>query len=203
MNLAELSSLKQAIRRCKAKGANSYHETGLARPILSRQEINNILTDMILIEKNSFKVVKNSMYENYDMNNDPIDEINRIQQAFNEGNTVVAKNLETYNLTLDLLCQAIGNNVDAHMYMSPKDACGFPLHSDDRSVFIFMLYGEKLFKVEDKDILLEAGDMLYIKQGIQHKATAVQASCHISFGLAEQYLCDYSNSLPIPLNLPF
>lgn len=203
MTEVELFCLKNAIEKWKTKESNYYVESGLVHPLLSINEINNILTDTILIEKNSFKVVRNSMYENYDMNNDPITEIRRVSQAFEEGCTVVAKNLETYNHTLNSVCKAIGYNVDAHMYMSPKDAIGFPYHEDDRSVFIFMLYGEKQFHVGGELILLEPGDMLYIKQGVRHRATAVHGSCHISFGLAEQYLSDYSDSLPIQIDLPF
>jgi ribosomal protein L16 Arg81 hydroxylase len=203
MNLADLSFLKQSIKRCKREDRDYYYETGLPFPILSRKDINNIYTNLVLIEKNSFKVVSNSMYENYSMDNDPLNEINRIQKAFSDGNTVVAKNLETYNLHLDLVCRTIGNNVDVHMYSSPKDASGFPLHSDDRSVFIFMQYGEKEFFVKDEVVLLQPGDMLYIKQGVEHKAKATQASCHLSFGLAEHYLCDYATSLPLDVHLPF
>lgn len=203
MKLVDLSCLTKAIKDCKEDNRDYYHCSGLPHPILSRQQINMILTNLNLIEKNSFKIVAGGMYENHFMNNDPVNEIERIKKSFQDGNTVVVKNLETYNMELDVLCRAIGNNVDAHMYISPKNAVGFPMHEDDRSVFIFMLYGEKLFKVGGDTVLLEPGDMLYIKQGIKHKAEAIDGSCHISFGLAEVFLDESSISLPIDINLPF
>jgi mannose-6-phosphate isomerase-like protein (cupin superfamily) len=203
MKLVEVSYLKQAIARAKDAGRKYYYETGLPYPILSKQEINEVFTNLVMIEKNSFSVVQDGMYENYEMNNDPVNEINRVNEAFKNDKTVICKNLETYNLMLDFICKSIGNNVDAHMYVSPKNAKGFPYHEDDRSVFIFMLHGEKQFFIEGEVVLLQPGDMLYIKQGIKHKAAAVQDSCHISFGLCEQYIADYATSLPIDIALPF
>ena len=200
-----LPSISSALKKFKRDyGHRDYYWcTAAAPPILSKSTIQDILTNPGLIEINSFKVVTSGMYENFESNNDPLNQINRIKKAFDDGNTVVVKNLETYNLELDWVCKAIGNNVDAHMYISPKDASGFPMHTDDRTVFIFMQYGEKEFYVEDQKIVLEAGDMLYLKQGVKHKAIATQGSCHLSFGLATNTISELHESLPIPIQLPF
>ena len=205
MNTDAVLSINNSINTMKEQNRTESYWwlEGAASPLVSKQTIKDILTNTGLIELNSFKVVTSGMYENFESNNDPINQINRVKKALEEGNTVVVKNLETYNWDFEWVCKMIGSNVDAHMYISPKGATGFPMHVDDRSVFIVMQYGEKEFNVEGQKIVLEAGDMLYLKQGVRHRASAIRSSCHISFGLATSRIADLHPSLPIDINLPF
>jgi ribosomal protein L16 Arg81 hydroxylase len=207
MSLEKVSYLSQVLKELNKTDLNFFYLEKQFETYLSRDEIKSILTNNILIEKDSFKVVLNGVYENYESSNDPLNQISRINTAFENKNTVIVKNLETYNHTINYLCQSLGSNTDAHMYLSPEGSIGFPLHQDDRSVVITLLYGSKKFIVEDNNTLhnfiLNQGDILFIRQGIYHKAETLTSSCHISYGFSEKLYNEYGYSYPLNINLPF
>ncbi len=101
--------------------------------------------------------------------------------------------------------------VQANVYLSPPESCGFGVHFDTHSVFAIQLYGNKKWKVFDSafplplngereppqeftrrvaraktiiDCSLETGDTLYIPRGYLHEVcTEGQPSIHLTFGI--------------------
>lgn len=206
MSLEKVFYLSQVMKILNNTDLNFLYLANQFKNYLSRDQITSILTNNILMEKDSFKIILNGAYENYESNNDPINQINRINNAFKNKNTVIVKNLETFNFEINYICKSLGFNTDAHMYISPEGSVGFPLHQDDRSVVITMLYGMKKFYVEDNNILnefiLREGDILFIKQGVYHKAETISSSCHISYGFVNKLYNEYGYSYPVNVDIP-
>jgi mannose-6-phosphate isomerase-like protein (cupin superfamily) len=205
-----VSSLCSFFKKIEKKDYLFKHFSNVFDTYITKKEIQDILTNNILIEKDSFKIVRNGFYQNKDNSirkNDPSYEIPRIKESLKDNCTIVVKNLEMYNEEIHNICSSIGSSVDAHMYISNMGSNGFPLHDDDRSVFITMLYGEKIFYIDSnnklEEIIVKSGDVLFIKQGVKHKAIASEASCHISYGCADLFYNTYGHSYPIPIDLPF
>lgn len=162
---------------------------------ISIQEINSILTNSNLIEKSSFHVVRKGVYENYDRSNDHISEIKRITEALSTGHTVIVKGLEMWGGPITDACNILGNQVTAHMYVSPPNGTGFNFHKDDTDVYVAMLYGTKLFDFQDQpSTSLNPSDIIYIPKELAHRAKSVSWSCHISFGVPKEYIKDTTYS---------
>lgn len=166
---------------------------------ITLEEINNILTNENLINRNSFHVVHDSCYENYDRSNSHMEEIHRIKMALDENKTVIIKDLELWGGPITEMCNALGKQVTAHMYISPKDGTSFGHHTDDTDVVICMLYGMKTFDRGPATMrqLITTGQMHYIPMDEIHKAVTIGWSCHISFGVPRIYLRDSTHSYPV------
>lgn len=115
-----------------------------------------------------------------------------IDKAYVDGKTIVIKNLEKF---IDLSSE-FGPNVNIHAYIVPQSiesGDSFDWHTDDRSVWIKMLWGIKIFAlryhanetVMENYIKLSLGSKLFIPKGQYHRASPVGASCLLSVGLPD------------------
>ncbi len=139
-------------------------------------------------------------------------EVNKesIIKSLYKGDSVVLNFVEEYipkvnrfakKLSRDLNCQ-----VKAGIFITPPDAQGFIRHVDYFDIFILQIHGSKKWKlfdgpkelidhsivfedsesfnIEEKEIELKRGDLLYIPRGIGHSAHSTEdVSIHVSFGL--------------------
>ena len=115
--------------------------------------------------------------------------IKRLEEAFLNGQTIVIKEIETWNEKIIEKCSSFKVATNVHLYLSPSGATGFGWHTDDRDVYVVLQKGEKIFEVEEPDgtissYLLKEGSELFIPYGARHRARATeQASIHLSFGV--------------------
>lgn len=162
---------------------------------ISIEEINSILTNSNLIEKSSFHVVRKGVYENYDCSNNHISEIQRVSEALSTGHTVIVKGLEMWGGAITKACNTLGNQVTAHMYISPPNGTGFNFHKDDTDVYVVMLYGNKTFDFYDQPSrVIGSSEAIYIPKELAHRAKSIGWSCHISFGVPKEYIKDIAFS---------
>lgn len=158
--------------------------------LLDKKEIEKIFNDGYLYECNSFffidKIKKecnsNLKFDNY------LDYALEIREKFLLGHTVVVLNLENFNEAIRKKCALLGRDVDAHMYLVPKNGeDAFDFHVDDRDVYVNMVYGRKKFLLKENDNIkeydLSEGSELFIKKGVEHKAVPQGPSCLVSFGV--------------------
>ena len=114
--------------------------------------------------------------------------IQTLQEAFNNGHTIVVKDMENWNVAILDRCRDFDGFTDVHMYVSPVGATGFGWHTDDKDVYVHMQIGTKIFDVEEPDgtvsrYSLEPGDVLFIPYGTKHRAIATGVpSVHLGFG---------------------
>ncbi len=159
--------------------------------LLTNDEIGNIFSDMYLLEKKSFFIIDEHM-NGYDTHRAEhllyIQDTVQVKEAFHSGKSIVVKNLENYNLPIRRLCAEYGREVDVCMFVSPPNGSTFGFHFDYEDVFIHEIVGTKIFCVEDREILLNAGECLNILPMVRHAAkTTNKLSVHLSFGVKQRY----------------
>lgn len=163
--------------------------------LLSDQEkIQEIFFDYELHSMDSFFVIdpeKKEYQTNLKFEN-ILDKMIYFKKAWEEGKTIVIKNLENFiNLT-----DEFGEGIDIHAYIIPnsqQEGSSFDWHTDDRTVWIKMLWGQKLFSLRyfanetkmDHFIKLDKGKKILIKKGQPHRAVPMGPSCLLSVGLPD------------------
>ena len=165
-------------------------------------DISSMLTNANLIERNSFHVIRDGLYENVDMSNDHMAEIDRVKGALEQGNSVIIKDLELWGGEITEACNYLGPQTTAHMYIAPPQTRSFPMHADDTDVVVVMLYGKKMFFFEDPKVQheLKSCDIIGIERGRLHCAEPNGWSCHISFGSPNgSYLDTTTYSYPVEI----
>lgn len=130
-----------------------------------------------------------------------------IYDAYRNGYTIVLR-AEKVSGAVATLCrtleQKLQHNTVGELYLTPRGAQGFAVHSDVHDVFVLQLAGAKQWKVyapPDRtklrlpmekrvgepllDVTIEPGDLLYVPVGFPHQAVALpgQASLHVSLGV--------------------
>lgn len=136
-------------------------------------------------------------------------DVQRIYRAYERGATVVVNAIHRRSAAVARLCRnlkaELHHPVGANFYLTPRDAQGFRCHVDDHDVFVLQLHGSKQWRVgkpsyelpladsrydtppamvDPVDLLLAAGDVLYIPRGFPHEgATATTSSLHLTVGL--------------------
>ena len=172
---------------------------------ITRDEVLMALRNEFLHDQHShFIVTGEGTYDDTRVFNYGIvpDRINRLEEAYNEGKTIVVKEMENWNPEIQKRCDAYPRYCDVHMYVSPAGATGFGWHTDDKDVYVHMQFGKKNFEVEEPNgkiskYLLEAGDVLFIPYGSRHRAFAGESSSvHLGFGVWPENLCtrdEYEN----------
>ena len=167
--------------------------------LLTSSEISSIFNDSYLYEKNSFHVLEKADYTYNEARprESFIKEALFLKNSFKAGHTLIVKNLENFNESIRLKAAKLGRVVDVHMYLVPHGGLdSFDFHTDDKDVYIHMVYGKKKFILKEidgeKEYLLSDGDELFIKKGVVHKALPLSGSCLLSFGV------DTSVSYQIP-----
>ena len=115
-----------------------------------------------------------------------------IDKAYVDGKTIVIKNLEKF---IDLTPE-FGPGIDIHAYIVPKfteNGDSFDWHTDDRTVWIKMLWGDKLFckRYQANETIMETyskmsgGQKCLIPKGQYHRAVPMGPSCLLSVGLPD------------------
>lgn len=168
----------------------SYLKSG-AKPLISESDVTEILQNSYLHDlKSHFIVSKDGSYDDRDMFVFGIapDRIKLLSTAYNQGLTILVKDLENWNQDIQAKCRAFGFSTNTHMYLSPAKGTGFAWHTDDRDVYVFLQKGEKHFEIEEWDgeissYTLTAGSELFIPYGAKHRAKSEAASIHLSFGV--------------------
>lgn len=135
--------------------------------------------------------------------------IQTLKEAFDNGHTIVVKDMENWNLAIINRCRDFDGFTDVHMYVSPVGATGFGWHTDDKDVYVHMQIGTKIFEVEEPNgaisrYSLEPGDVLFIPYGARHRAIATNVpSVHLGFGNWPQDVTvrDTYDNFPVELNL--
>jgi ribosomal protein L16 Arg81 hydroxylase len=131
----------------------------------------------------------------------------RLFQCFENGATIVLREVEAYFPALARLCRSAQTGFHApfntNVYWSPPGGRCFPIHYDAKDVFVLQLSGSKRWRVYRPhvelplrhqhcydalpeegllaDYTLRAGDLLYCPRGFSHFVAAEdEASLHIS-----------------------
>ncbi|MGV3489800.1 MAG: cupin domain-containing protein [Devosia sp.] len=138
--------------------------------------------------------------------------IDRIRKLYGSGQTIILNSVEDFDPSVAQLARSIetemGARVQVNSYLTPPAAQGFKAHYDTHDVLVVQIEGKKLWKVYGADsacplnemvngdprisssaqppeeLLLSAGDVLYIPRGWVHEAsTHESASLHLTLGL--------------------
>ena len=140
--------------------------------------------------------------------------VERVADEFANGATLVLQALQLYWPAAALYCRdlekLLGCPVQANAYHTPADARGFAVHHDTHDVFILQVAGRKRWRVYEpvlelplkdqrwspelgdpgepiQDLVLEAGDTLYLPRGWPHEATTSEdESLHLTIGMHPQ-----------------
>lgn len=138
-------------------------------------------------------------------------DVDKVYALYQQGATIVLQALERSWGPLIELCKALeaylGHPVQANMYLTPAGAQGFAAHIDTHDTLILQVEGRKRWKIYDMpvplplpsqgslppgiepgpvehDIVLAAGDTLYMPRGVIHEALTTDSySMHITIGI--------------------
>lgn len=72
-----------------------------------------------------------------------------------------------------------------HVYISPKNAKSFPMHTDPYDVFIYCLEGIKTMRIEKALISISEGNYTRIKANTPHRALNWYDSVMLSIGIED------------------
>lgn len=142
---------------------------------------------------------------------DALIDVDKVYALYQQGATIVLQALERSWGPLIEFCKALegylGHPVQANMYLTPAHAQGFAAHHDTHDTLILQVEGHKRWKIYDMpfplplpnqgtlppgveqgavehDIVLNAGDTLYMPRGVIHEAlTSDSYSMHITIGI--------------------
>lgn len=147
---------------------------------------------------------KTDQWINYAMD---LPNITNLMSAYKQGDTIILNDLQTKWKPLAFLCRDIEKLfnfwVNINLYLTPPKSQGLSAHFDTQEIFILQLEGTKRWFLYNKrdsksletnstDLLcgnsqeynLEPGDMLYIPEGVIHKAeTEHNRSMHLTVGI--------------------
>jgi hypothetical protein len=149
-------------------------------------------------------------------------DLRELYAAFAQGDTIYLTKAERLAPSLARMCRALElalaasgialrQAVNAHVFLTPPGAQGFPAHRDEHSSLVVQLEGTKVWRVYDRttehaalraaptrpgavdrdalgaevrDYTLEVGDVLYVPEGWAHEAKAQdEPSLHVTFRL--------------------
>ncbi len=129
---------------------------------------------------------------------------------FDDGATVIFRQIQTRVPTLARLCVALGrcfsSRVQTNVYLTPRDAQGFAPHWDTHDVFVLQIVGTKRWSIYDTKVRLPLrgqkfargtlpgdvsdefelgpGSAVYLPRGVMHAArSTTEASLHITLGI--------------------
>lgn len=190
------------------------------KSLLSVADVDEVL-DFHRPKGNSIRVVKNqepldkTKYENEDGSLN----LNQIYASYADGYTIVVNEIDRLWKPLKNLCHntkgVLNHKTVANMYLTPKNQKALLPHYDTHDVFVVQVEGKKHWKLYDaeyttpivnsfqpifqreqlknvKDIILNAGDMMYIPRGIPHEAvTTDESSLHLTIGVFPTQWLDF------------
>lgn len=160
--------------------------------LLAPGELSKILQNSYLHDLSSFYIVeKDGTYVDDERftYGDPAYKALQVQHRFEQGHTILIKNLEHWSAAIVQERQRLGGDTNVHLYASPAGGSAFDWHADDRDVYIYMQHGRKQFQLrsasgEVQTFVVVPGQRLFIPYGVQHRAFAQEeTSVHLSFGM--------------------
>ncbi|HEU6446549.1 MAG TPA: cupin domain-containing protein [Gaiellaceae bacterium] len=138
-------------------------------------------------------------------------DVDRVLAEWERGATIVLQGLHLHRPELGAFCRSLertlGHPAQVNAYYTPRAAQGLPVHHDTHDVFVLQVSGEKRWLVYDPafelplrnqkyssdmgapgapvhDLVLRAGDMLYLPRGWLHEAlTSDTDSLHLTVGV--------------------
>lgn len=141
--------------------------------------------------------------------------INQLYDAYCQGNTIILEGLHERWKSISIFSRHLesffNHPVNVNMYLTPRDSQGFSPHFDTHDVFILQVEGTKHWRIYDSflclpspmmdesqqfiaqdklcaplyEVVLNAGDLLYIPRGYVHEAlTSDCSSLHLTVGIA-------------------
>jgi hypothetical protein len=138
-------------------------------------------------------------------------DVDRVLEEWRNGATIVLQALHINWPPLARYCRLLeselGHPVQANAYYTPRSAQGFPVHHDTHDVFVLQVAGEKRWLLyepvwelplrgqpyseethgppgEPEELVLRAGDTLYLPRGWLHEAATSEAdSLHVTIGV--------------------
>lgn len=161
----------------------------------------------------SLRVVKDQVPLNPNKyeNEDGSINLNQIYTAYADGHSVIVHEVQRFWKPIQRLCQSIEKESNfralGELFLTPKGKKALSPHYDAHDVFVIQLQGSKLWKLYDeeypcplvdsfqpifdretlknkKEILLNAGDILFVPRGVPHEAVATdESSLHLSLGI--------------------
>ncbi len=154
--------------------------------------IDNIFCSSLLFERKSFFIIEDQSYDADLTFNSFVEEARTLRKSFENGKSIIVKNLENFDLLISEKAFQLGRHTDVHLYLTPnKDAKSFPFHCDDRDVLVHLLFGKKRFEIKKEGKILVhdlgAGDELLIPKGVEHRAISLGPSGLLSFGFVKEY----------------
>ena len=164
-------------------------------PLLSDKEIEQLFFNYDLHQKKSYYVI-NKEHKGYETDR-PIknfmDDARYLKEKYESGHTIVIKNMEHFNASIQEAAKELGEGTDVHLYLAPEGGDSFGWHTDDRKVWIKMERGSKIFATESwanetkmiQYIKLHQGNCLVIHKGQRHVADPIGPSVLLSFGVAD------------------
>jgi bifunctional lysine-specific demethylase and histidyl-hydroxylase NO66 len=139
-------------------------------------------------------------------------DVPRVLAEWEAGATIVLQALHVSWHALAVFCRlledALGHGVQANAYYTPRGSQGFAVHHDTHDVLVLQVAGEKRWRVYEPvlelplkhqryspslgehgepthELLLHAGDTLYLPRGWLHEAEASASdSLHLTIGIA-------------------
>jgi len=111
--------------------------------------------------------VLDSVFQIKDIQDEPF-----FNQVYNQMNHMFNK--KNQRTTLDLFF--------SYMRGARGDA-----HSDQEAVHIMAAYGKTLYCIDNKEIILERGDRLFINKGVKHRAIGLSPRIILSFGVYDAH----------------
>ncbi len=168
--------------------------------------------------RNGSAAVPDDLFSDDDGRIDPVG----LFRLFDAGATLVVSQFHEMHPPLARFCRGLEkvflHAVQANIYLTPPGAQGFRTHFDTHDVLVLQVAGSKKWRVWDemllphatrntpwdgtvhkadpsgaKDVLLEAGDVLYVPRGVAHDASVQEGgepSLHITVGLLEPSWAD-------------
>lgn len=168
--------------------------------------------------RNGSAAVPDDLFTDEDGCIDPVE----LFRLFDAGATLVVSQFHEMHPPLARFCRGLEkvflHPVQANIYLTPPGAQGFRTHYDTHDVLVLQVAGRKAWRVWDdmlmphatrntpwdgavhradpagaKDVLLEAGDVLYVPRGVAHDASVQEGgepSLHVTVGLLEPSWAD-------------
>lgn len=148
--------------------------------------------------------------------------INEIYTAYSQENTITLNQLQYSCEPIAILCRNLEKlfhfQVNASIYLTPKQAQGIVPHYDTHDVFILQIEGSKTWRIYDyfrclplasdrqpvpadqlpprlHEVRLNAGDLIYLPRGYVHEAlTSECSSLHLTLGVHPVRISDLITS---------
>lgn len=114
------------------------------------------------------------------------------EQLWQAGKTAIVQSLQMTPGYINSLCAAVEvhfqKRVSCSAYISSPRSQTFSMHTDEWDAFIIQIEGEKIFIFDDGsgaeiEEVLVPGDVVYMPQGLLHRAFSKTDSIHLSLNL--------------------